>query len=224
MMKEPQSRTAGIGRFAAARKENNLGNLRESAELLVREKGYVAVSVDDIARGAGVTRRTFYKHFEGKLEIAMDIFVRQMEKSRRIWGSIAAADHGDPDEIHAWIERLIDYYEGNPITRMMLEIGVFEPKSTETLKSIAPMIMGELGKGIPAFAFTGDPDEQERWTEAWMLVLHIQHQIYMLGAGFSLAEPAIVARLLARQFEAFVHSHGAARPVAPAAVKKLRAF
>jgi len=199
-------RTAGISRFAAARKENNLGNLRESAERLLRERGYVAVSVDDIARGAGVTRRTFYKHFDGKLEIAMDIFVRQMEKSKRIWGSIAETDFHDPDEVLAWIHRLIDYYNGNPITRMMLEIGVFEPQSTERLQSVAPIIMAELGKAIPAFTFAGAPGEEQRWAEGWMLVMEIMNHTYMLAAGFSLVEPGLVAQLLARKFHAFVEA------------------
>jgi len=220
MTKQSQPRTAGISRFAAARKENNLGNLRESAEQLLRERGYVAVSVDDIAKGAGVTRRTFYKHFDGKLEIAMDIFVRQLEKSKRIWGSIAEAEFRDAEAVHAWIERLIDYYAGNPITRMMLEIGVFEPQSTERLQSIAPIIMGELGKGIPAFAFTSAAGEEERWAEAWMLVMQMMNQTYMLAAGFSLLEPPMVARLLTRQFHGFVRAHDHA---APAAERRRRA-
>ncbi|WP_157216840.1 TetR/AcrR family transcriptional regulator [Flavisphingomonas formosensis] len=204
---QSQPRTAGISRFAAARKENNLGNLRESAEGLLRERGYVAVSVDDIAKGAGVTRRTFYKHFDGKLDIAMDIFVRQMEKSRRMWGSLTETDFHDADAVLAWVHRLIDYYNGNPITRMMLEVGVFEPEATERLQSIAPSLMGELGKDIPAFAFTGNAEEKERWAEAWMLVMHIMNNAFMLSAGFSLVEPDMAARLLARQLHRFIEAH-----------------
>jgi AcrR family transcriptional regulator len=217
-----QPRTAGISKFAAARRENNLGNLRLSAEGLLRERGYVAVSVDDIAKGAGVTRRTFYKHFDGKLEIAMDMLARQMEKSKRAWGAIAAADPRDPEAIRAWIEGLIAYYDGNPITRMMLEIGVFEPESIETLQSIAPIIMGELGRSLPAFAFTGDPAERERWAEAWMLVMQIMNHAYMLAAGFSMIEPALTTQLLARSFHAFVQAHDAAAPPLPATAKHRR--
>jgi AcrR family transcriptional regulator len=41
--------------------------LLEAAGQAVAEKGYAAATIDDIVRGAGVSKKTFYEHFEDKL-------------------------------------------------------------------------------------------------------------------------------------------------------------
>jgi AcrR family transcriptional regulator len=41
--------------------------LLEAVGRTVAEKGYAAATIDDIVRGAGVSKKTFYEHFEDKL-------------------------------------------------------------------------------------------------------------------------------------------------------------
>ena len=41
--------------------------LLEAAGRAVAEKGYAAATIDDIVRGAGVSKKTFYEHFHDKL-------------------------------------------------------------------------------------------------------------------------------------------------------------
>ena len=41
--------------------------LLEAAGRAVAEKGYAATTIDDIVRGAGVSKKTFYEHFQDKL-------------------------------------------------------------------------------------------------------------------------------------------------------------
>src|SRR5215207_5460296 len=41
--------------------------LLEAAGRTVAEKGYAAATIDDIVRGAGVSKKTFYEHFQDKL-------------------------------------------------------------------------------------------------------------------------------------------------------------
>jgi AcrR family transcriptional regulator len=42
--------------------------LLEAVGRAVAEKGYAAATIDDIVRGAGVSKKTFYEHFSDKLE------------------------------------------------------------------------------------------------------------------------------------------------------------
>jgi AcrR family transcriptional regulator len=42
--------------------------LLEAVGRAVAEKGYGAATIDDIVRGAGVSKKTFYEHFQDKLE------------------------------------------------------------------------------------------------------------------------------------------------------------
>jgi AcrR family transcriptional regulator len=41
--------------------------LLEAVGRTVAEKGYAAATIDDIVRGAGVSKKTFYEHFQDKL-------------------------------------------------------------------------------------------------------------------------------------------------------------
>jgi AcrR family transcriptional regulator len=69
--------------------------LLEAVGRTVAEKGYAAATIDDIVRGAGVSKKTFYEHFEDKLgcflaayEAASDELyehVRAAQDSTRDW-------------------------------------------------------------------------------------------------------------------------------------------
>lgn len=71
--------------------------LLEAITELVAEKGYAAVTLNDVVRRAGVAKRTFYLHYPDKLQCfiaAFDAFTRQMvETATRLFrmdGSIHA--------------------------------------------------------------------------------------------------------------------------------------
>lgn len=50
--------------------------LLDTALRLFVERGYVGVRVEDIARTAGISRATFYKHFSEREEILAELFAR----------------------------------------------------------------------------------------------------------------------------------------------------
>ena len=60
-MTRPDLRTAHARRTRAA--------IRAAALCLTRERGYVAMTVDDVAALAGVSRRTVFNHFSSKADL-----------------------------------------------------------------------------------------------------------------------------------------------------------
>jgi AcrR family transcriptional regulator len=83
--------------------------LLEAVGRAVAEKGYAATTIDDIVRGAGVSKKTFYEHFQDKLgsflaayEAASDELYEHVRAAQDgAWeGAPAAADATD-----AWLER-----------------------------------------------------------------------------------------------------------------------
>ena len=67
-------------RGAAARDQARQAIL-ETALRLFAERGYIGVRVEDIAREAGISRATFYKHFAERDEILAGLFGRLLDNA-----------------------------------------------------------------------------------------------------------------------------------------------
>lgn len=74
---------AGSPGWSRARRRSGRDETRdaivETALRLFDERGYVGVRVEDIAREAGVSRATFYKHFGEREEILGELFGRLLD-------------------------------------------------------------------------------------------------------------------------------------------------
>jgi AcrR family transcriptional regulator len=69
-------RSIGFGRAHADRRSRAPNLLLDTAHRLFVEEGYIAIRVEDIAKAAGISRATFYKHFSEREEILAELFGR----------------------------------------------------------------------------------------------------------------------------------------------------
>ncbi|WP_067793093.1 TetR/AcrR family transcriptional regulator [Actinomadura formosensis] len=69
-------RSPGFGRSSQDGRRRVRALLLDTALRLFSERGYVGVRVEDIAKEAGVSRATFYKHFAEREEILAELFDR----------------------------------------------------------------------------------------------------------------------------------------------------
>lgn len=70
-------RTAGLGSVVRSDRRSRTRDLvLDTALRLFNEHGYLGVRVEDIAKQAGVSRATFYKHFSEREQILSDLFER----------------------------------------------------------------------------------------------------------------------------------------------------
>ncbi|MGH9040684.1 MAG: TetR family transcriptional regulator [Acidimicrobiia bacterium] len=70
-----------------------LSQLEEIALRLFDERGYDAVTIDDIAEEADVSRRTFFRYFSGKEEV---LFADQAERADQLRRALAARPRHEP--------------------------------------------------------------------------------------------------------------------------------
>src|SRR5688572_19593482 len=110
--KKSNSKTTGLSNFTRLHKEDSRRRLIEAAYVLFNERGYAAVAIDDIAKVAGVTRQTFYRHFDGKYEIAFAYFEREAEIALPFWLRIRDENFLDRDVVRRWLGSLFGHYEG----------------------------------------------------------------------------------------------------------------
>jgi AcrR family transcriptional regulator len=104
-------RRAGIRGRRAARPS---GDDRESAilqtfERLLEERPPAAVSVDDLARGAGISRPTFYFYFSSKDAVLLTLLDRVIAEADA--ASTAAFTGPAADRREAWRRGITAYYE-----------------------------------------------------------------------------------------------------------------
>lgn len=69
-------RQPGFDRAGSDLRGRARDQLLDTALALFVERGYVGVRVQDIARAAGISRATFYKHFSEREEILAELFAR----------------------------------------------------------------------------------------------------------------------------------------------------
>lgn len=71
-------RTAGLGSAGrpAGRRQQTRDLVLDAALRLFTEHGYLGVRVQDIAKQAGVSRATFYKHFAEREQVLAELFER----------------------------------------------------------------------------------------------------------------------------------------------------
>lgn len=83
MTAEPSDRHSGPSVRRGRRPSTSPHELEKVAFELFDERGFDATTVDDIARAAGIGRRTFFRYFESKNDVVWGSFTEQLEFMRQ---------------------------------------------------------------------------------------------------------------------------------------------
>ena len=127
---------------------NAQGRLGAAALELYGERGFEQTTVAEIAKRAGLTERTFFRHFADKREV---LFAGAVELQERLVGTVAAQpDSATPmDAVAAGLEAIGAQLEGNrTFARQRYSIIVANPELQERelikLASLASALAGTL--------------------------------------------------------------------------------
>jgi AcrR family transcriptional regulator len=80
-----------------------------TAERLLTEKGLAAISVDDLARGAGISRPTFYFYFPSKDAVLLTLLDRVVSEADAAMRNVFGTGAAGPRE--GWRHAITAYYE-----------------------------------------------------------------------------------------------------------------
>jgi TetR/AcrR family transcriptional repressor of nem operon len=79
--------------------------LLDAALQVIRAKGYAATTVDDICHQAGVTKGSFFHHFKGKDELALNAVAHWEAVAQELFAAAPYHDAKDP------LERVLGYVD-----------------------------------------------------------------------------------------------------------------
>ncbi|HET6965747.1 MAG TPA: TetR/AcrR family transcriptional regulator [Acidimicrobiales bacterium] len=112
-----------------------------TAERLLAERALTEISVDDLARGAGISRPTFYFYFPSKDAVILTLLDRVAEEARAIRGR--ALEEAGEDVPELWRRGLISILETFKEHRsLMLAVSQMLPESEEVRRLWARIMEG----------------------------------------------------------------------------------
>lgn len=89
-------------------------SLLDAALMLIRKRGFVATSVDELCREAGVTKGAFFHHFRSKEDLGISAADYWSETTGRIFESAAYTLAEDPlDRVLGYIDFRTDLLQGD---------------------------------------------------------------------------------------------------------------
>lgn len=199
---------SGLFAYNGQRKQTNRDGLLFAATNLFCQKGYAAVSVEDITTEAGVSRVTFYRHFPSKAAVALELFQRASEVAGPRLVEIGARDFRNRVAVVQW---LADFFELNRemrgIIRVLSQANVVEADFSEEVRPYIFDMIKALGRTIPAFAINAeDSDSNKRHVRAWLLLYTILDQSNHAATTESVATNPMMIEVLADSFLDFVNS------------------
>jgi AcrR family transcriptional regulator len=96
------SRTARGRRAPRVSGDDRERAILATAERLLEERSLHDISIDDLARGAGISRPTFYFYFPSKEAVLLTLLDRMVEEARSVQGEVLERFAEDPAR---WLRR-----------------------------------------------------------------------------------------------------------------------
>lgn len=107
------------------KKNEKYQNLISAAYELFEIKDFVKVSIDDIARKAGVAKGTFYLYFKDKYDLISKIILRKAAEFFKSEGDVVDIDNTNADKFaHEFIYLLIDFLVRNKTLTLLIDKNV----------------------------------------------------------------------------------------------------
>jgi AcrR family transcriptional regulator len=198
-------RMVGLAAFTQRRKRESRDQLLAAATSLFHDKGYYAVSVDDIAGLAGVSRMTFYRHFRSRAAILMELFERNSAVVMPQLLSIGDADYRDPAIVRGWIDGIFDAnWPGRQILRAIAQAVRMDREFVEASQKFISGFVTGLGAKIPAFAASPEGGDRKRWLEGWLILYEILDQSNQATLEMGVGRDPLIIELLTERFVGFV--------------------
>jgi AcrR family transcriptional regulator len=199
-------RTAGIVAFARQRKQDSRERMLAAALSLFFDRGYHDVSVDDIAKAAGVGRITFYRHFGNKADLAVELYKRLTADYMPQLRSIRDTDWRDAEVVAAWISSLFERDRSHRVLQQVFAQAVADsPAFIQPARQTIFDLIVELGVRIPAFAVDPDrPEERRNWLQAYLILFEILDQSSHAARDAGVAPDPLVIDILSERFLGFV--------------------
>lgn len=174
-----------------------------TAQRLLKDRPLHEISVDDLARGAGISRPTFYFYFESKDAVLLTLLDRMVRNARadRDEALARAVESGDP--VAGWRAGIAAFHAtwqaNRELLRAAAEARASSPEVRELWERVMAELVGETAEGILAERQRGAAPPGPPARELAVCLTGMIERAFagtFGGAGPALAEDDVVETLL----------------------------
>lgn len=170
-------------------KELTLQLLRQAAREMFYAQPYEDVSMEDIARSAGVSRGTVYLHFPSKLDVLNDLLREDLADQMGVYDELARSRHTTTGEMREWLQHFHDQ-----MTRRGAALHLFAMYFRRVPQDILLVVkhrenaIAKLGQVYPGFDLSGlsGPEHERKRIGIYLMLFQIEQVVL----GFSAAQGA----------------------------------
>jgi AcrR family transcriptional regulator len=173
----------------------------EASYMLFRQRGFIRVSVDEIAAGAKVTKRTLYSHFKSKDALLTEVLEAQHEMAFSAFQTIGKKLSGTPEAIIDTFFNELDIWSRKPrwtgsgFSRLVVELADLPGHpARKVARRHKAILEGHLAE---ALAEAGAVRPKELARELWLLAEGAMVLILIHGdRGYASAAAAAAKKLM----------------------------
>ena len=146
-------RAGGRNGFQQQRKEQTRTAILTGAASVFSVTPYLFATIDDLIAAAGVSRATFYTHFDSKLSIALAIYDSIESDWQGLYDELTRMPRPDRAGLEDWLGRLAHLYvEHGFVTSLVIQLATFEPGFKQRLRDDGDRLIDMLGQaGVGGF-------------------------------------------------------------------------
>lgn len=112
-----------------------------TAERLLQERPLADFSVDDLAKGAGISRPTFYFYFRSKNAVLLSLLDQMNSKAQAALRALDVLSSGDPEAI--WRARIESFFEVSGSHRAVAVAGAAAKATNPEVRQLWSALMGK---------------------------------------------------------------------------------
>ena len=141
----------------------------QSAEVLFAERGYQGVSVDEIARNAGVAKGLVNYHFGSKENLLVHVLSKGTSTLFAQLDSVISEKKSARDKIRAAIEIYLSVASAGPAMTRMAMIATFEAAYSESLRKLWLAFMDQNLSKFNELVDEGIAHEEIKPFDSWLV-------------------------------------------------------
>lgn len=193
--------------YLANKRKATRSALLGAARAVFARSSYVDAKIDDIILAAGVSRATFYAHFESKLELAYAIYNDIAPQTNALFEALPNAASGGLSSLMAWLRLFSELHvEHRYVTPLLAQLQLFEPAFRARILRDSDEIIARLGV-LGVDEVPSDPDLLRRWVDARLVFNQVAAVCAQIARGELPQDQAeitleVTGRNLLRFFEA----------------------